>query len=213
MNQHQDETWFKILSSKAQELYPSSDPAHDFLHVQRVVQMAYRLCQLENANWNVVMPAAFLHDYINIPKNDPRRKSASRLSAEAASEYLKSINYPLEYLADIEHAIEAHSFSANKQPETLEAKILQDADRLDSLGAVGVARLFATSTLMTRPFYDSQDPWAKSRDLEDKCYAIDHFYTKILKLTDLLKTTAAKEEGAKRLAFVKVYLEQLKQEI
>ncbi len=213
MNQYQNETWFKILSSKAQELYPNSDPAHDFLHVQRVVQMAYRLCQLENANWNVVMPAAFLHDFINVPKNDPRRKIASRLSAEAATEYLKSINYPLEYLADVEHAIEAHSYSANKQPKTLEAKILQDADRLDSLGAIGVARLFATSTLMTRPFYNEQDPWAKSRVLDDKSFAIDHFYTKILKLVDLLNTTAAQEEGAKRLTFVKTYLEQLKQEI
>lgn len=213
MNQYQNETWFKILSSKAQELYPNSDPAHDFLHVQRVVQMAYRLCQLENANWNVVMPAAFLHDYINVPKNDPRRKIASRLSAEAAKEYLKSINYPLEYLADIEHAIEAHSYSANKQPETLEAKILQDADRLDSLGAIGIARLFATSTLMTRPFYNEQDPWAKSRVLDDKSFAIDHFYRKILKLVELLHTTAAQEEGAKRLTFVKTYLEQLKQEI
>lgn len=159
------------------------------------------------------MPAAFFHDYINVPKGDPRRPYASQLSAEATIEYLKSVGYPEKHFEAIRHAIEAHSYSANIKPETLEAKIVQDADRLDSLGAIGIARCFATSSLMSRPFYAEEDPWAESRSLDDKSYGIDHFFQKLFKLVDHLNTETAKKEGEHRIAFIKTYLEQIKREI
>lgn len=208
-----DKKWFELFSNKARVLYPHSDPAHDYLHIQRVVTTAKNLCLAENGNWNVIMPAAFFHDFINVPKGDPRRPYASQLSAEAAIEYLRSVGYPEEYFEAIRHAIEAHSYSANIKPETLEAKIVQDADRLDSLGAIGIARCFATSSLMSRPFYAEEDPWAESRDLDDKNYGLDHFYQKLFKLLDHLNTETAKKEGEHRVAFIKTYLEQIKREI
>lgn len=211
---HFDEhKWFKMFSNKARVIYPSSDPAHDILHIMRVVHTAKTLCEAEHGRWSVVMPAAFFHDYINVPKGDPRRPYASQLSAEATIEYLQSVGYPEEYYEDIRHAIEAHSFSANIAPKTLEAKIVQDADRLDSLGAIGIARCFATSTLMSRPFYAEEDPWAETRELDDKSYGLDHFYQKLFKLVDHLQTNTAKKEGAHRIAFIKTYLEQIKREI
>lgn len=205
--------WYKLFSNKARVIYPHSDPSHDYLHIQRVVNTAKSLCLAEKAQWEVVMPAAFFHDFVNIPKGDPRREYASRISAEAALEYLRSVHYPEEYLEQIRHAIEAHSYSAKIKPETIEAKIVQDADRLDSLGAIGIARCFATSTLMSRPFYSEEDPWAIQRDLDDKNYGIDHFYIKLFKLVDHLNTETAKKEGEHRIAFIKTYLAQIKREI
>lgn len=208
-----EKDWFHIFSNKARVIYPSTDPAHDYLHIQRVVHTAKHLCESEHGNWNIVMPAAFFHDFIQVPKSDPRRPYASQLSAESAIEYLKKIDYPTQYLEPIRHAIEAHSYSAQIKAETLEAKIVQDADRLDSLGAIGIARCFATSTLLRRPFYSEEDPWAESRDLDDKSYGLDHFYLKLFKLVDHLNTETAKKEGAHRVAFIKNYLEQIKREI
>ncbi|KYG62932.1 hydrolase [Bdellovibrio bacteriovorus] len=210
---HDEKKWFQLFSNKARVLYPPTDPAHDYLHIMRVVNTAKNLCLHEKADWNVVLPAAFFHDYINVPKGDPRRPYASQLSAEAAIEYLKSVGYPEKYYEAIRHAIEAHSYSANIKATTLEAQIVQDADRLDSLGAIGIARCFATSTMMSRPFYAEEDPWAESRSLDDKSYGIDHFFQKLFKLVDHLNTPTAKKEGEHRIAFIKTYLEQIKREI
>ncbi|UOF02485.1 HD domain-containing protein [Bdellovibrio reynosensis] len=208
-----EKKWFELFNNKARVLYPHTDPAHDYLHVKRVVNTAKNLCTLENADWRIVMPAAFFHDYINVPKDDPRRPYASQLSAEATIEYLKSLQYPEDTFEPIRHAIEAHSYSAQIPATTLEAKIVQDADRLDSLGAIGIARCFATSSLMSRPFYSGEDPWAEARDLNDKHYGIDHFFQKLFRLVDHLNTESAKKEGEHRIAFIKTYLEQIKREI
>ncbi len=205
--------WFKLFSNKARVLYPHSDPAHDYLHIQRVVQTAKHLCEAENAKWEVILPAAFFHDYVNVSKDDPRRPYASKLSAEAAIKYLESVGYPSEYYSDIRHAIEAHSFSAKIPTESLEAKIVQDADRLDSLGAIGIARCFATSSIMKRPFYSEEDPWAENRGLDDKNFGLDHFYIKLFKLVEHLNTETAKKEGDHRISFIKTYLDQIKREI
>ena len=209
----EQDKWYRLFSDKARVLYPHSDPSHDYLHILRVVRMAKHLCEQENADWNIVMPAAFFHDFVNVKKDDPRRSIASKISAEAALEYLESVHYPKKYFEGIRHAIEAHSFSAGIKPETLEAKIVQDADRWDSLGAVGIARCFATSTLMSTPFYSEEDPWAENRSLDDKSFGIDHFYIKLFKLVDHLNTPSAKAEGEHRISFIKTYLDQIKREI
>ena len=137
-----------FLIDKIRNIATAEDPAHDFLHFSRVVALAKKLCLEEKAKWEVVVPAAWLHDFVIIPKNDPRREMASRLSAEKAIEFLKTLSYPAEYYPEIAHAIEAHSFSANIEAKTLEAKIVQDADRLDGLGAIGLARCFITAGIL-----------------------------------------------------------------
>ncbi|MDD9900718.1 MAG: HD domain-containing protein [Alphaproteobacteria bacterium] len=205
--------WKPIFDAKAQELYPATDPSHDILHIRRVVKTALELADKEGADINVVLPAAYFHDFVNVPKNDPRRKEASRLSADAAVEYLKSVDYPAEYLPAIHHAIAAHSFSANIPAETLEAKVVQDADRLDGLGAVGIARTFTTGALMgSVSYYHETDMMAENRDLDDKRHTVDHFFVKLFRTAETLHTDAAKAEGQRRVAFMRGYLEQLKQE-
>lgn len=203
----------KQLSRKIFAASEGEDPAHDFLHFKRVVKTAKMICNVEKAKLEVVIPAAWLHDFVLIPKDDPRRAQASRLSAEEAIEYLREINYPKIYLEEIFHAIEAHSFSANIETRSMEAKIIQDADRLDGLGAIGIARCFATAGLLRRPFYSEIDAFCEKRSVDDGRFTVDHFFAKLFKTVDTLKTQTGRSEGNKRLAVMKKYLHDLGLEI
>ncbi len=201
------------LEKKVVTVASSEHPAHDLLHFRRVVKMAKFIAQAENARMDVVVPAAWLHDLVIVPKNDPRRAQASRLSSAAARGFLNSIPGLSLDLEAISHAIEAHSFSAKIEARTLEAKIVQDADRLDGLGAIGVARCFATAGLLRRPFYAAEDPFCESRMADDGEYTIDHFYVKLFKTAETLQTAAGRAEGLRRVESMKSFLGHLRLEI
>lgn len=205
--------WEKQFESKISEVASAEDPAHDLLHFQRVVRMAKKLCVREKGDLHVVVPAAWLHDFVIVPKNSSLRSQASRLSAEKAIEFLQTLGYPKEYFTSIYHAIEAHSFSANIETQSLEAKIVQDSDRLDGIGAIGVARCFATAGVLKRSFYSQQDPFCETRNPDDSLFTLDHFYRKLFKTAETLKTETGREEGARRVKFMKEYLDCLRSEI
>lgn len=206
------EPWIEKFEAKAAEIYPPTDPSHDLLHVKRVVAMARHLAAAEGADDMVVVPAAYFHDFISVPKNDPRRTQASRLSAEAACAWLTEIGYPAQYLPAIAHAIAAHSFSAKITAETLEAQIVQDADRLDAIGAIGIARMFTVTGILGRPYYDPADIKAQTRAPDDSRFGLDHFKVKLFGLVDTMHTTAAKREGAQRLQWMREFYDRLADE-
>ena len=129
---------------------PGGDPGHGMVHLRRVVGTAVALAAAEGARLDVVLPAAWLHDCVHVAKDSPDRKRASRLAAARASEFLEREGYPAARLPEIRHAIEAHSYSAGIPPATVEAKIVQDADRLDALGAIGIARCIAVGAALGR---------------------------------------------------------------
>ncbi|EGR1756839.1 HD domain-containing protein [Vibrio parahaemolyticus] len=189
------------------------DAAHDIEHVKRVVKTAKQLCDKENADIAIVLPAAYLHDCFTYPKDHPNRKQSSAIAAKKAIAYLESIQYPQHYHDAIAHAIEAHSFSANIRPNTLEAQIVQDADRLDALGAIGVTRCIQVSTHFNAQLYNDNDMFAKERELNDKQFTVDHFQTKLFKIVDTMNTESAKLEANKRKAFMQTYLKQLYDEV
>ena len=135
------------------------DPAHDFEHIMRVYKNAKKLCKQEKANEKLVLSAVLLHDIVSYPKFDKRSKKSSLESAKKSKQILKKYNFSNEEIIIISDAIRDHSFSQNKIPQTIEGKILQDADRLDALGAIGIARVFATGGLLKRPFYNLDDPF------------------------------------------------------
>ncbi|HAS6435922.1 TPA: HD domain-containing protein [Vibrio parahaemolyticus] len=189
------------------------DAAHDIEHVKRVVKTAKQLCDEENADIAIVLPAAYLHDCFTYPKDHPNRKQSSAIAAQKAIAYLASIQYPQHYHDAIAHAIEAHSFSANIRPNTLEAQIVQDADRLDALGAIGVTRCIQVSTHFNAQLYNDNDMFAKERELNDKQFTVDHFQTKLFKIVDTMNTESAKLEANKRKAFMQTYLKQLHDEV
>lgn len=205
--------WERIFEERIRQIASAEDPAHDLMHFRRVVRTAKRLCAIESGKIEVVVPAAWLHDFVIIPKNDPRRSEASTLAAQEAVHFLKEVQYPEQYHAEIFHAIECHSFSANKETKTLEAAIVQDADRLDGVGAIGIARCFATAGLMRRAFYSETDPFCTVRAPVDSEYTIDHFYKKLFKTIETLKTKSGQEEGRRRSSIMAAYLADLQREI
>ena len=189
------------------------DPAHDFEHVMRVYKNAQKICKLEKANEKLVLVSALLHDIASYPKSDKRSKLSSIQSAKKSEQILKNYDFSKEEIGIISNAIRDHSFSQNKTPASLEGKILQDADRLDALGAIGIARVFATGGSLKRPFYNIDDPFCKTRTPDDKIWTVDHFFQKLLKLESLMNTKSGKAEAKKRTAVLKEFLKQLKQEI
>ncbi len=192
--------------------HPESDSAHDTEHVRRVVRTARYLCEKEQADWTILEPAAWLHDCVQVPKNSPERKRASVLAAERAAGFLAPV-FDDEKIAAIRHCIEAHSFSAGIKPETLEAEILQDADRLDAVGAIGVARCLITGAGFDAALYHPDEPEPHDRPPEEKKFIIDHFYTKLLKLAESMNTESAKEEAYRRTETMKSWLAELYREI
>ncbi len=189
------------------------DPAHGMDHVKRVVANALQLAEVEGARLEVVLPAAWLHDCVVVPKDSADRSRASRAAARTARRLLDSSGYDPGCLDEIEHAIEAHSFSAGIAPRTIEAKVVQDADRLDSLGAIGVSRCLMLGSRLDRPLYDAEDPFCETRAPDDSVSTIDHFYTKLLRLAGSMQTEAGKREAARRTEFMVAYLKELALEL
>lgn len=190
-----------------------ADAAHDLSHVKRVVKNCAYLTDIEDANAFITVPAAWLHDCVAVAKDSPQRALGSRLAAAAAVDFLSGTHYPAEQLPDVYHAIEAHSYSADIKPRSLEAKVVQDADRLDSLGAIGIARCLLVGGHLRRPLFDLEDPFCDQREPDDSLYTIDHFYAKLFKLPATMQTAAGREEAHRRAELMQEYLENLRSEI
>ena len=205
----------KVLDSIKDEVEKimDNDSAHDFQHIMRVYKNAQKICKKEKANEKLVLSAALLHDIVSYPKSDKRSKLSSIHSAKKSEQILKKYDFSKEEIMIISGAIRDHSFSQNKTPSTIEGKILQDADRLDAIGAIGIARVFATGGSLKRPFYNIDDPFCKVRKPDDKTWTVDHFYQKLLHLESLMNTKSGKMEARKRTRVLKDFLKQLKQEL
>jgi uncharacterized protein len=190
-----------------------NDPAHDFEHVMRVYKNAQKISKKEKANQKLVLTAALLHDIVSYPKSSKRSKLSSIDSAKKSKIILKKYDFSDDEIIIVSDAIAEHSFSQNKVPQTLEGKILQDADRLDALGAIGIARVFATSGSLNRPFYNIDDPFCNKRNPDDDLWAVDHFFNKLVKLESMMNTKYGKIEAKKRTKVLKEFLKQMKNEI
>ncbi|MBQ4833287.1 HD domain-containing protein [Pseudoalteromonas sp. MMG010] len=205
-----------ILDNQCREYITSvahADVAHDITHIERVVKVAKQLCTAEHANMNVVLPAAWLHDCVAVAKNHPDRAKASTMAAEKGIAFLASINYDPQWFEQIHHAIAAHSFSANITPTSIEACIVQDADRMDALGAIGISRCMKVGGSINRLLYHPQDPFCLNREANDNQYTLDHFFIKLMHIAQSMNTDSAKQEAVKRTNYMHDFLTQLKQEI
>jgi uncharacterized protein len=201
------------LETIAREACAGADPAHDWQHVLRVAASARSLCAAEGADEAVTVPAALLHELVNLPKNHPDSAHSGELCAERALEVLARLGCPGATAERIAYCIRVHGFSRGIVPDTLEAKVLQDADRLDAIGAVGIARCFATGAVMRQPFYDPADPFCAAREPDDKRFSVDHFYKKLLRIEGSLHTATARRMAGERSRFMEAFLRQLGAEI
>ncbi len=191
-----------------------ADAAHDLAHADRVWRLAAAIAGAEGLPAGpVLMAACYLHDLVSLPKDHPERHLASRHSAKAAGPVLRMLGFSDEQCAATAHAIEAHSFSAGIEPVSVETKILRDADRLEALGAIGLARCFAVSGALGRALFDGADPFAKARALDDRAFAIDHFAVKLLKLPETMLTDTGRRMAVARAAVLRRYLDDLADEL
>jgi uncharacterized protein len=191
-----------------------TDGAHDLAHLDRVWTNAQHIAAHEPpTDATVLICASYQHDLVNLPKDAPDRHLASRKSAHAAEPLLRDLNLTQSQIEATQHAIEAHSFSAKIPPRTLEAKILRDADRLDALGAIGIARTFMVSGALNRPLYDANDPFCTTRTPDDNAYALDHWPQKLLRLSQEMQTKTGQKLAQHRLKTMQSFIKQLAQEL
>ena len=198
------------LREGVEQHLPLDDGSHDLAHFARVQRNAFTIAATEAAvDHEALLAAVWLHDIVAVEKDDPRRKQASGLAAAKAVEILSGWGWPPEKCAVVHHAVEAHSFSAGIPPRSVEACILRDADRLDALGAIGIARVFYVSGRLKKRLYDHIDPLAGHRPLDDLTYALDHFPAKLLKLADGMLTAKGRELAAERTDYLLAFRERL----
>src|ERR671931_1272288 len=191
-------------------------PAHDFLHILRVYKNAEMISkQEEYVDLDIILAAALLHDLVVYPKGSSKTINSPDDSAEVAKKILLEYkNYPIEKIEKVADAIRTHSYSKKLAPSTLEAKILQDADRLDAIGAIGIARTFSVGGSENRSLYNPLDPFCESeRQLDDTQWTLDHIKKKLMILKNSMHTKTAKKIAEERTEFMELYLNQLRKEI
>lgn len=206
---------FKMIEQLKDKIkHHFTDPSHGFDHTERVYRLAVRIAKQENADLETVQAAALLHD-IARPKEDPDKGIChAEESAKLAPEILKSINFPGEKIPQVVHAIEVHRFSKQLKAETKEAEILQDADRLDALGAIAIGRVFTRGGSKHRPMHDPNIKADEEYNVKTKAKtSMNHFYEKILKIKpETFKTKLAQEIAKERYAYVKEFVERFERE-
>ena len=204
----------EIIKRKVKKMLEGRDPAHDFYHIMRVYNNAKLIGRREGSNMEILLTAVLLHDLVVYPKGSNKSFKSSDESADLAENILLSYGYPQDQINHISSCIRAHSYSKRFVPESLEGRILQDADRLDALGAIGIARTFSVGGSQNRTFYNANDPFCRSdRELDDIRWTLDHFQAKLLKLKDLMHTGTAKKIAQQRTKFMMLFIRQLQKEI
>lgn len=204
---------FETLASSLLHHIKTDDGSHDVAHLARVWSNARAIQHVEGGDPEILAAATLLHDCVAVEKSSPLRASASRLAAEHAVTLLAPLGWASDRLDRIAHAIAAHSFSAKITPETIEAQILQDADRLDAIGAIGIARCFYTAGRMQSFLYDPEDPAARHRALDDRTFAIDHLPAKLLTLAEGFNTATGKRMAQERHARTESFLAAFMSEV
>ena len=185
--QTQFENWLK-------NHHQHQDAAHDVYHFRRVWATAQKLAADDDVDMLVILTACYFHDIVRLLREEFEQ-------------------FPAEKIEAVCHAIAAHSFSAQIAPLTTEAKIVQDADRLEALGAIGLARVFAVSGALGVALFDGEDPFAQYRPLDDKRYALDHFQTKLLKLPQTMQTVRGKQLAQHNAQFLVEFMAKLSAEL
>lgn len=209
--------WFPALAARLEAHLAAEgearDAAHDLSHAVRVARLAGRIAREEGADAAVCVAAALLHDLVWVPKNHPDSPRTAELSAGSAQAWCAAVPGLAAKADAVAEAILTHSFSGGGDAESLEAKVVQDADRLEALGAIGIARVFATGASFGAGLWHPSDPWARARELDDKRYSLDHFPIKLLKLEGLLKTQAGRRLARNRHELMVGFLAALREEL
>ena len=191
-----------------------NDPSHDGNHALQVLKNVQTIAEKEGGDLDILIPAALLHDAVIYAKNDPRSDNAPQESAELTKTVLESLEgYPAEKIPAVMSVIAGCSFHKTAVPETLEGKILCDADKLEATGATAIMRTFSSGGQMGRPLYHQSDPFAEKRTPNAMEHSLDLFSERLLVAKDRLHTQTAKEIATQRTEVLHDFLDQLKREL
>ena len=208
-----------ITFEEARGWYQDADPVHDFDHVMRVYHIAERIAKAEGADWEIVRAATLLHDSKGSAPGKPGESRAEHhiASAEFAGKVLSEKGWPIEKINAVQHCIRAHRFRGKVDaPETLEAEVLFDADKLDVLGAIGAARTVAYAALDSQPIFS--EPSNKFLSTGEKEIGEPHssyheFLFKLRRVKDRMFTRTGKILADARHAYLVAFYEQLQAEV
>lgn len=189
------------------------DGAHDLAHCLRVARIALALAGEEGADGEACVAAALLHDLVYLPKDHPDSPRTARMASFLALDWCREIPELAGRAELVAGAVATHSFSGGERAGSLEGAVLQDADRMEALGAVGVARVFATGGAMGTGLWHPSDPWGENRALDDKRWSLDHFRTKLLGLKDGMNTAAGRRMAEERDRVLRDFLRALETEL
>jgi len=201
------------LIALAEARQVKGDPSHDFQHIRRVLFMAKKIGAHEKVDLDVVIPAALFHDTVVYRKDSEASKNETDESARVAVEILQALEYPQEKIPAVQACIRECSFSKGLKPSSRESAVLQDADLLESTGAISIVRTFSSGGQMNRQFYFPADPFRKTTEPNVSESGLDLFYARLLKASARLNTAFAKQIAKRRDKFLKRFLAELETDL
>lgn len=200
------------VENRAQEYFDDVNPAHDWFHVQRVCETAVDLAREEGADLETVRLAALLHDIGRGKEDCGEIENHAAWGAKESETILEEFDYRRDRIEAVTHCIRAHRYSRPPEPRSLEAKVLSDADNLDALGAIGIARTFTYGAERGAPIADPALP-AKADDSTAGQTSLNHLEKKILSLRERMYTDAGQRRARDRHDYVESFIERLEAEL
>ncbi len=207
----------RLEIDEARRLYGAADSVHDFDHILRVLALAERIAQTEGADRAVVRTATLLHDWGRAEAVE-RALDHAQVAASRARTWLTARDYPSAQIEAIVHAIAAHRFRTAPAPATLEAQVLFDADKLDAIGAIGVARAFAYGGAHNQRLWAPFSAvdlarWEDEGDDPQRHTPVHEFVVKLSRIKDRLYTPEGRAIAAERHAYMAAFYERLTAEV
>ncbi len=207
----------ELTIEEVRPLYGEADSVHDFDHILRVLTLAERIAKSEGADLSIVRTAALLHDWGRAEAQTGGLNHA-RVAADRAESYLRSRGGAEAMLQAVCHAILAHRFRAEPMPETLEAKTLFDADKLDAIGAIGIARAFAYGGAHNQRLWAPRDAvdvarWQQMGDDPDAHTPVHEFVVKLARIKDQLYTAEGRRIAEERHRYMAAFYDRLDAEV
>lgn len=205
----------KIISRERQT---KDDPCHDFDHILRVLNLGIKIGKKEEADLEVVIPAILFHDTVVYRKDLPESRNETEESAAVAGTILRGIKkFPQEKIEHVQTCIRECSFSKGIMALTIEGKVVQDADRLESTGAISIMRTFTSGAQMHRTLYFPEDPFRENSKPppypQPLPSSLDLFFTRLLLVGGSMRTETGKKMALRRAKFLDTFLKELRKEL
>lgn len=204
----------KQLDLEAKKMFSSAKGCHDWDHTERVLNLCIRIGEKEGADLDILVPAAVLHDIGREQEEKSKWKTChAKIGAELARPILKKHGYSKKQIDQIAHCIQTHRFKNSLVPESLEAKILYDADKLDAIGAIGIGRAFVFSGEIGARVHHPDITLENSEEYSRNDTAYRHYLDKLSKIKDKLLTEEGKAIAGLRHIFMEEFFDRLNQEV